>query len=349
MQAKLVVVGGEAKPAEIVLRLPTVVGRGRDASLTLPHPLVSRKHCEIYEAEGRLVVRDLGSLNGTYIGSERITEAVLEPGNLLTIGAVTFRAIYGDAAENGSRETDGIGGDKTASAVATLPADAFRQEPGPPAAEASDASAEDQDDFPALDFIEEAEPSPAAPEQPPADSAAAAAPEDAPSGDGDADVIEALETLNAIEEEPAEEAPAGSAPSAAVSGEMVPAPPAKLEEPTPAAAENEVALPAAAESTAASSESQMPEVVQAPPEQEPQMDASPAPADEEPSDEEPLEELELDEEEAEPASDQEPNAQAPTEENGDGPDFGFLEAESNQENASNDDDLAAFLNSLKDK
>lgn len=94
MEAKLVVVGGDAKPSEINLKLPSTIGRGRDATLTLPHPLVSRQHCRIYEHEGQLMVRDLGSLNGTFIGRERITEAVLPPGELLTVGTVTFRAVY---------------------------------------------------------------------------------------------------------------------------------------------------------------------------------------------------------------------------------------------------------------
>jgi predicted component of type VI protein secretion system len=99
MHAKLVVVGGDAKAAEIKLKLPTVIGRGRDASLTLPHPLVSRQHCEIFESEGQLMVRDLGSLNGTYINNQRITEAVLPSGDLLTIGTVTFRAVYSGSAD----------------------------------------------------------------------------------------------------------------------------------------------------------------------------------------------------------------------------------------------------------
>jgi len=94
MDAKLVVVGGDAKATEIKLKLPTVIGRGRGASLTLPHPLVSRKHCEIFESKGYLIVRDMGSLNGTFIDNERITEAVLPPGGLLMLGTVTFRVEY---------------------------------------------------------------------------------------------------------------------------------------------------------------------------------------------------------------------------------------------------------------
>ena len=94
MKAKLIVVGGTTSTSEVNLRLPTIIGRGRSVQLTIPHSLVSRQHCEISEVEGRLVVRDLDSMNGTYVGDERVTEAVLEPGALLTVGTVTFRAIY---------------------------------------------------------------------------------------------------------------------------------------------------------------------------------------------------------------------------------------------------------------
>ncbi len=104
MEAKLIVVGGDAKTTEIKLKLPTIIGRGRGATLTLPHPLVSRQHCEIYESEGQLFVRDMGSLNGTFVGNEPITEAALPPGELLTVGAVTFRAIYGALLEQEERD-----------------------------------------------------------------------------------------------------------------------------------------------------------------------------------------------------------------------------------------------------
>jgi pSer/pThr/pTyr-binding forkhead associated (FHA) protein len=95
INAKLVVVGGTTTK-EIRLELPATFGRGRETTVTLPHPLVSRRHCEVYESDGRLMVRDLGSTNGTFVGSERITESVLAPGELLTIGTVTFRAVYGE-------------------------------------------------------------------------------------------------------------------------------------------------------------------------------------------------------------------------------------------------------------
>ena len=95
IDAKLVVVGGDAKSGEVKLRLPTVIGRGKEAGLTVPHALVSRRHTEIYEKDGRLCVRDLGSLNGTFVNNTRIEgEQILEPNQLLTLGNITFRAVY---------------------------------------------------------------------------------------------------------------------------------------------------------------------------------------------------------------------------------------------------------------
>ncbi len=105
LNAKLVVVGGDAKAAEITLTLPTTIGRGREVTLTLPHPLVSRQHCELFEKDGLLQVRDLESLNGTYVDSQRIDGiSELRPDHLLTIGNVTFRAIY-DVGANHSPAT----------------------------------------------------------------------------------------------------------------------------------------------------------------------------------------------------------------------------------------------------
>ena len=95
LKVKLVVVGGDAKSKEVKLRLPTVIGRGRDVNLTLPHALVSRRHAELFDKEGYLYVRDLGSLNGTYVNNRKISsEQKLAPNELLTLGNVTFRAMY---------------------------------------------------------------------------------------------------------------------------------------------------------------------------------------------------------------------------------------------------------------
>ena len=79
---------------EVKLRLPMTIGRGRKADLIISHPTVSRIHCELYEKEGALVVRDNGSSNGTLIDDRQIKEAVVEPGQILKIGPLSFRAEY---------------------------------------------------------------------------------------------------------------------------------------------------------------------------------------------------------------------------------------------------------------
>ncbi|MGH7135055.1 MAG: FHA domain-containing protein, partial [Pirellulales bacterium] len=94
MEAKLVVVGGKANKSEVKLKLPAMIGRSRDADITVSHASVSRHHCLVYELDGALVVRDNGSLNGTVIDGQRVKEALLKPGQSLTIGPLTFRADY---------------------------------------------------------------------------------------------------------------------------------------------------------------------------------------------------------------------------------------------------------------
>jgi pSer/pThr/pTyr-binding forkhead associated (FHA) protein len=98
MQIKLLVVQPADQPNEYEVTLPVIIGRGNEAGLKLTHGLVSREHCQLYIDRGRLFVRDLGSLNGTFIGGQRIETAPLPPGELLTVGSVTFRAIYGEEA-----------------------------------------------------------------------------------------------------------------------------------------------------------------------------------------------------------------------------------------------------------
>ena len=91
MQAKLVVVEPQLEPSEYKINLPLTIGRGREATLKLPHALVSREHCELFEDHGRIMVRDLGSLNGTFVSGQRVETAPLLPGDLLTVGSVTLR------------------------------------------------------------------------------------------------------------------------------------------------------------------------------------------------------------------------------------------------------------------
>ena len=99
MDAKLTVVGGKASKSRVSVKLPAVIGRSREADLTVAHPMVSRKHCELYEVDGLLMIRDLGSLNGLYVGGKQVSEAALHPNAEFAVGPLTFRVEYEFAGE----------------------------------------------------------------------------------------------------------------------------------------------------------------------------------------------------------------------------------------------------------
>jgi pSer/pThr/pTyr-binding forkhead associated (FHA) protein len=94
MDAKLQVISGNASKDLIPLNLPTTIGRGKEASLTIAHPLISRQHCRLYEAKGLLMIQDAGSTNGTFVGGRKIREAPLPPETEFSIGPLTFRVKY---------------------------------------------------------------------------------------------------------------------------------------------------------------------------------------------------------------------------------------------------------------
>ena len=94
MDAKLLIVMGNTTKRQVSLQLPAVVGRSRDADVKVIHPLISRRHCEISENNGLLMLRDLASLNGTMIGGRRIELAPLLPDAEFAIGPLRFRVLY---------------------------------------------------------------------------------------------------------------------------------------------------------------------------------------------------------------------------------------------------------------
>lgn len=85
---KLVVIEGELAGTVIPLdQAPITVGRAADATLVLEDDYVSSRHTRLFLSEGRWLVEDLDSTNGTWIGKTRITAATEVPlGEPLRIG-----------------------------------------------------------------------------------------------------------------------------------------------------------------------------------------------------------------------------------------------------------------------
>jgi len=69
----------------------TTVGRVEDNTFHIADGSVSSHHAEILLRGEDILIRDIGSTNGTFINNEKITEAVLKPGQTLRFGQVELK------------------------------------------------------------------------------------------------------------------------------------------------------------------------------------------------------------------------------------------------------------------
>jgi pSer/pThr/pTyr-binding forkhead associated (FHA) protein len=72
-----------------------VVGRKDDCDLRLDHKAVSKVHCVLVKTDGLLLLRDLGSTNGTRVNGTRVRRAALLPNDQLCIAHYKFRVFLG--------------------------------------------------------------------------------------------------------------------------------------------------------------------------------------------------------------------------------------------------------------
>lgn len=70
---------------------PIIIGRAPDATIVLEDDFVSTHHTQLIPRDGRWLVEDMGSTNGTWIGHEKIiAPTVLVPGAKLRIGRTSL-------------------------------------------------------------------------------------------------------------------------------------------------------------------------------------------------------------------------------------------------------------------
>ena len=68
-----------------------VVGRALNSDIPVFDPTISRRHAEVHCDGSGVLVRDLGSSNGTFLNGQKIDSAKLSPGDIVTFGKVAFR------------------------------------------------------------------------------------------------------------------------------------------------------------------------------------------------------------------------------------------------------------------
>jgi len=76
-----------------VYKFPFVIGRSDEADLVLGDAGVSRKHAVVEENNGKLLVRDLGSLNGIFVNDHFTREFALQDGDRVTIGSYILQVV----------------------------------------------------------------------------------------------------------------------------------------------------------------------------------------------------------------------------------------------------------------
>jgi diguanylate cyclase (GGDEF)-like protein len=103
--AALVVIYGLDLGKKYSLDQPTVVvGRSAKADIQVDQEAVSRNHAKIINTGKTIILRDLGSTNGTYVNDELIDEYVLRDGDLVKIGRTIFKFLSGNNIESSYHE-----------------------------------------------------------------------------------------------------------------------------------------------------------------------------------------------------------------------------------------------------
>jgi pSer/pThr/pTyr-binding forkhead associated (FHA) protein len=82
--------GPDAGAGYAVTQSLTTIGRHRDCDIVLDDGTVSRYHAELRREQGRYMITDAGSLNGTYLNRRPVDHAELTDGDELWIGKFRF-------------------------------------------------------------------------------------------------------------------------------------------------------------------------------------------------------------------------------------------------------------------
>ncbi|WP_428386890.1 FHA domain-containing protein [Mucisphaera sp.] len=98
MQISLLMFKADGTKREFPLEQGRVfVGRANGCGLRIPLASISRKHC-VFEVESDgVLLRDLGSSNGTFHNGERVDEVALAAGDQVAVGPVVFRVLFDGA------------------------------------------------------------------------------------------------------------------------------------------------------------------------------------------------------------------------------------------------------------
>src|SRR5205814_5686295 len=88
--AKIIVTGNDQR-REYELVSVNTIGRHPDNTLQILDRIVSKEHAQVLrQPDGSYLFRDLGSLNGSFLGGERVHEHLLREGDEITLGSTSL-------------------------------------------------------------------------------------------------------------------------------------------------------------------------------------------------------------------------------------------------------------------
>jgi pSer/pThr/pTyr-binding forkhead associated (FHA) protein len=150
MDASLVMFKSDGQRKDFPLRKAvTVVGRKSTCDLRIPLSSVSRQHFKLQQENGKIMLRDLGSSNGTFYNGQRVLEAELKAGDQVRVGPVTFTVVVDGKPADIEPVRTVLGAEPTSGDTATPP-------PRPQPHAAQQLTAEDSSDrIPSLGDIDE--------------------------------------------------------------------------------------------------------------------------------------------------------------------------------------------------
>ena len=118
MRAQLLPLDGS--PPITINKDLVIIGRKEECDVRLEHKSVSKMHCVLVKTDGLLLLRDLGSTNGTRVNGTRVRRAALLPNDQLSIAHYKFRIHLGpDLVEDvhGNEHTQHLNADEVAELV----------------------------------------------------------------------------------------------------------------------------------------------------------------------------------------------------------------------------------------
>lgn len=91
---KIYLVPEDGSPPHELVKDITLIGRSRICDIQLLDKAVSKLHCVLVKTDSLVLVRDLGSTNGTRVKEVAVKRGFLLPDDVLAIGRLRFRVQF---------------------------------------------------------------------------------------------------------------------------------------------------------------------------------------------------------------------------------------------------------------